>query len=124
MRFLKQYRYVLTFMGLLVFCSIMVIRGLQARQSKHVQLREAMVLLHSRGYTNEAERIFQRMIRQTQELSNRALLDDFQRTLQLVDPAVKQKGNPIWKYYWMVSQELERRSESTLKQALELAAEN
>lgn len=124
MRFLKQYRYVLTFMGLLVFCSIMVIRGLQARQTKHVQLREAMVLLHSRGYTNEAERIFQRMIRSTQELSNRALLDDFQRTLQLIDPAAKQKGNPIWKYYWVVSLELEKRSESTLKQALELAAEN
>ena len=124
MRFLGQFRYVLSFLVLLVFCSIMVIRGLQARQSKHVELREAMILLHTRGYTNQAESLFARLIRNTKELPNKVLIDDFQRTLLLIDPSAKQAANPIWRYHWVVSNELEVRSEDTLKQARRLAEEN
>lgn len=121
MRFLRHYRYVLGFLGLLVFCCVMVIRGLQARQSKHVELREAMVLLHTKGYTNEAARLYHRLVEDTKELTNKGLLEDFQRTLLLVDPAPKQPSNPVWLYHWVVSKELERRSESTLERALKLA---
>ena len=124
MRFVGQYRYILSFLVLLVFCSIMVIRGLQARQSKHVELREAMILLHTRGYTNQADTLYGRLIRETKELPNKVLIDDFQRTLLLIDPGSKQTANPIWKYHWVVSNELEARSESTLKQARKLAEEN
>lgn len=124
MRFLRHYRYVLSFLLLLVFCSIMVIRGLQARQSKHVEMREAMILLQSRGYTNQAAHIYQRLITDTKELPNKTLLDDFQRTVILVDPASKQTANPIWRYHWVVSNELERRSESTLERALRLSEEH
>lgn len=124
MRFIRQYRYILSFLALLVFCSVMVIRGLQARQTKHVELREAMILLHTRGYTNEAVHIYNRLIRETRDLQNKVLMDDFQRTLLLVDPASKQHNNPIWNYHWVVSNELERRSESTLERARQLAGEN
>ena len=124
MRFLRHYRYVLSFLLLLVFCSIMVIRGLQARQSKHVEMREAMILLQSRGYTNQAAHIYERLITDTKELPNKTLLDDFQRTVILVDPASKQTANPIWRYHWVVSNELERRSESTLERALRLSEEH
>ncbi|MBI1840320.1 MAG: hypothetical protein HYR88_05645 [Verrucomicrobia bacterium] len=124
MRFVGHYRYVLSFLLVLVFCSVMVIRGLQARQSKHVDRREAMILLQSRGYTNQAARIYDRLITETKELPNKALLDDFQRTVLLVDPAAKQAANPIWRYHWVVSNELERRSESTLEHALKLSEEN
>lgn len=124
MGFVGQYRYILSFLVLLVFCSIMVIRGLQARQSKHVELREAMILLHTRGYTNQADTLYGRLIRETKELPNKVLIDDFQRTLLLIDPGSKQTANPIWKYHWVVSNELEARSESTLKQARKLAEEN
>ena len=81
MRFLRHYRFVLSFLMLLVFCSVMVIRGLQARQSKHVEMREAMILLQSRGYTNQAARIYDRLITDTKELGNKILLEDFQRTV-------------------------------------------
>ena len=123
MRFFRHYRYVLGFLALLVFCSIMVIRGLQARQSKHVEIREAMILLHTKGYTNEARMLYDRLLTDSQELPNKVLLEDFQRTLLLVDPAPKQPSNPIWKYHWVVSKELEKRSESTLERALRLAAQ-
>lgn len=123
MRFFRHYRYVLVFLAVLVFSSVMVIRGLQARQNKHVELREAMILLHTKGYTQEAGILYDRLVDQSSRLSTKGLMDDFQRTLLLVDPGPKQPANPVWKYHWVVSKELEKRSESTLKRALELAAQ-
>jgi hypothetical protein len=50
-------------------------------------------------------------------------MDDYQRTLMLVDPATQQQNNLIWRYHWTVSNELEKRSESTLRRALKMAQE-
>jgi hypothetical protein len=123
MRFLRQYRFALLFLLLLVFCSVMVIRQFSFKQSHHVEVREAFILLYTRGYTNEANRLYQRLLRESSDLVNRQLLDDFQRTLLLVDPGAKQPENLIWRYHWTISNELERRSESTLQRALKLAEE-
>jgi hypothetical protein len=123
MRFLREHRFALLFLGLLVLCSVMVIRQLQVRQGRHVELREAFILLHTRGYTNQANRLYTRLLRELPTLSNKFLLDDFQRTLLLVDPGAHQPENLIWKYHWTVSNELERRSESSLVKALKLAEE-
>ena len=123
MRFLRQFRFVLSFLLLLVFCSVMVIRQHNLRQSKRVELREAFVLLYTRGYTNQAQRLYQRLLRDLHTLSNKQLIEDFQRTLLLVDPSAHQPQNLIWKYHWTVCNELEGRSESTLQRALELAEE-
>ena len=123
MQFLRQHRFTLLFMATLVFCSIMVIRQLRAQQNKHVEIREAFILLHTRGYTNEASRLYNRLLMEYPRLSNKELLDDFQRTLLLVDPGTLQPSNLVWKYHWTISNELEKRSEGTLVRALELAAE-
>jgi hypothetical protein len=123
MRFWRQYRFMLLFFGLLVFCSVMVLRQLNARQSKHVELREAFILLHTRGYTNEAQRLYQKLLLGIPKLSNKALIDDFQRTLLLVDPYAQQTNNLVWKYHWTISNELERKQESMLEHARRLANE-
>lgn len=123
MRFFRQFRFVLFFLALLVFCSVMVIRELAARQSRHVEVREAFIFLHTTGYTNEAERIYQRLLRDVKSLSDKELLDDFQRTILLVDPGVRQPENRIWVYHWTVSNELQTRSERTLLRALKIAGE-
>lgn len=126
MRFLGQYRFVLLFFLLLIFCSVMVLRQLSARQTKHVEVREAFILLHTRGYTNEARRLYQKLlieITKPANVSDKALLDDFQRTLLLVDPYSAQSNNLIWNYHWTVSNELDKRSESTLVRARKLADE-
>src|SRR3990172_5565394 len=117
MRFFRQYSFILIFLGLLVFCSVMVIRQIHANQGRHVELREAFILLHTRGYTNQATRIYKRLLDEMTNLPNKVLIDDFQRTLLLVDPAVPQQENLIWIYHWTVSKELDRRSESTLQRA-------
>ena len=123
MRFLRRNRYFLIFAALLLFCGVMVLRQIAANQSAHADLREAFILLQSKGYKSEAQRLFQCLLADLERLSNKAVTEDFQRTLTLVDPAKQDPENLIWKYHWTVSNELEKRSESTLAKALKLAHE-
>lgn len=124
MRSLRQYRSALVFALFLVVCSVMVIRQISANQAKHVELREAFILLFTRGYESEAEHLYQRLVTELPDLPTKVLLDDFQRTITLVDPSRQQPENLIWKYHWTVSNELEKRSESGLRKALKLAEES
>jgi hypothetical protein len=124
MRFFRQYQFFLLFLGLLVFCSLMVMRQFNVNRSKHVELREAFILLHTKGYTNQAIRLFTRLLTDLPSESNKTLADDFQRTLMLVDPGTMHPENLIWKYHWTVSNELEKRSESSIRHALKLSEEN
>ena len=121
--FVQQHKFVLLFLALLVFCSVMVIRQLRASDKRHVEIREAFVLLHTKGYTNEAQKLYHRLLRDLDTVSNEDLIEDFQRTLMLIDPATYQPSNLIYNYHWTVSKKLEARSESTLMRALELARE-
>ncbi len=123
MNFFRQYRYVLLAMGVLVFASVLVLKRVNTAQSRHAELREAFILLHTRGYKEQAQRLYEHLLRDLQNISNQELMDDFQRTLLVVDPAAHQPDNLIWKYHWTVSNELERRSESTLLRALKIAEE-
>lgn len=124
MSFFRQYRFVLLGMLLLVVASVVVVHRINARPSRHVELREAFLLLHTRGYTNQAFRLYERLLTELQEIPNQQLIDDFQRTILVIDPSISQPDNLIWKYHWTVSNELERRSESTLQRALKLAGED
>ncbi|HXJ59287.1 MAG TPA: hypothetical protein VNU68_21780 [Verrucomicrobiae bacterium] len=121
MRFVVECRFALLFAAVLTFASVMVLRQTQLNQTAHAELREAFIILHSRGHTNEAQRLYNRLLRDLQGISNRDLRDDFQRTLTLVDPGTQQPQNLLWKYHWTVSNELEKRSESSLARALEIA---
>ena len=121
MRSLRRNRFSLVFLALVVFCSAMVVRQFMANQSKHLELREAFILLYSKGYRPEAERLYKRLLRDLEAIPNKTLMDDYQRTLLLVDPMTQQPDNLIWRYHWTVSNELEKRSESTLLRARKLA---
>jgi len=123
MRFVQQHRFILLFLALLVFCSVMVIFQLEARRNKHSELREAMILLQTGGYTNQADRLYLRLLRDLDKLSNKALIEDWQRTVILVDPSSHQPSNAVWRYYWTVRNEMERRAESTIQRALKLVDE-
>ena len=121
MQFFRQYRLHLFFAGLLVSCSAMVVRQFNANQSGHLELREAFILLYSRGYRPQAERLYQRLLVEMEHLPNKLLLEDFQRTLTLCNPSLQEPDNLIWEYHWTVSNELEKRSEASLQRALKLA---
>ena len=73
----------------------MVVRQTVVNQSKHVELREAFILLYNRGYYEEAERLYLRLLDEMTGLSDRELMDDFQRTLTLVDPHTPAPTNMV-----------------------------
>lgn len=123
MFFFRRQRFVLLFLLLLVFCSAMIIRQFRINEGKHVQLREAFILLYIKGYKPEAERLYDKLLEKAPRLSDKQLLDDFQRTLLLIDPMSEQTNNLIYKYHWYVSLRLDERSENTLIRALKLADE-
>jgi hypothetical protein len=122
-RLLRQYHFVWTFLVLLVFCSVMVLRQFRINHQRHNDLREAFILLHSKGYTNQAERLYYRLLVQIERAPHRVLFDDYQRTMMLVEPDVPQPRNLIWKYHRTVGDELERRAPKAFARALKLAEE-
>jgi hypothetical protein len=111
----------LSFLAVLAFCSVMIIRQLEARQSRHVEYREAFILLQTGGYTNEAKVLYQHLLRGLPNLSNKSLVEDWQRTLPLVDPSANQPDNLIWRYHWTVRREMEVRAVNSIAQARKLA---
>jgi phenylacetate-coenzyme A ligase PaaK-like adenylate-forming protein len=86
--FLRQHKFVLSFLALLVFCSVMVIRRLDARKTRHIEL-----------------------------------IEDWQRTVVMVDPSSLQLSNAVWRYYWSVRKEMEHRGLDSIQRARKLAAE-
>jgi hypothetical protein len=118
---LRRHRILLLFVAILVLCSVLVIRQFTLNRERHVELREAFILLEVKGYRNEAQRLFQRLLAELPSISNQQLLDDFQRTITLVNPLGSDTENLIWRYHWTVSNEFERRSEKTLERALKMA---
>jgi hypothetical protein len=121
MGFLRRNRVFLTFGGLLVLCTVLVLVQIQANQRRHTDLRDAFILLETKGYRTEALRLYQRLLNELENLPDGALLDDFERTLTLVNPAEHQVENLIWKYHWTVSNEMEKRTHTALDRALKMA---
>ena len=121
MSFTRRYRFELVFAAFLIFCSVMVVRQVSTNQSKHLELRESFILLNSRGYRPQAERLYQNLLNEMDRLPDRTLYEDFQRSLTLVDSSRDEPDNLVWQYHWTVSNEVEKRSEANLQRALKLA---
>ncbi len=120
---IRKYRSLVLFIVFFAACSALVVHQFIVNQSRHVELREAFILLYSKGYQPEAERLFQRLLEDVDGLSNATVWDDYQRTLTLIDPTRDEPDNLIWQYHWTVSNELEKRSESVLQKALKMAGD-
>ena len=119
----RTYRQPLLFCGILALASVLVMAQFRQNDAKHVELRESFVLLYSRGYETEADRLYQKLLAELKRLPDRQLTEDFQRTLTLVNPRQAQPDNLLWKYHWTVSNELEKRAAGSLQRALKLAGE-
>ncbi len=117
MRFLRRNQYALCFLALVVVCSVMVIRGVTAGQTAHVERREDFILLHSKGERGRAERLYQLLIQELPNLNDGVIADDLQRTAMLVDAKAPEPGNLLWKYHISLRNELENRAERRLARA-------
>ena len=123
MQFLRRHRSPVVFLALLVFSGAMVVRQFAANKSEHVALRERFIDLYNKGYRPDADQLLKRLLRDLEGLPNKALMRDYDHTMMLVNPTVKQPDNLIWRYYWTVSNEIEKRSVSTLVRAPKPAGE-
>jgi hypothetical protein len=121
MRFLKRHRFFLIFLGVLVFCSIMVVRQFLINQWEHNDLREDFILLHDEGKTKTMERLYQMLIQELPALPDRALLDDEQRLNLFLASKNLPPTDLLWKYHVSVQNELQRRVNSRVTRALKRA---
>ena len=123
MLFLRRHRFGLLFVVLLIFCSGMVVRQFRVNQSKHVELRDSFILLYNKGYKEEPEVLYQRLLRDLETLSDKALMNDYARTLTIVEPAAQKPDNLIWRYHLTVGNEIEKRSPNLLQHGAKIADE-
>ena len=121
MRFFRRNQYLLCFLAVLVFSCVMVLQQFIANQSAHVEMREDFLLLHDRGETKPCERLYQLLIQQLPDLTEKSLVDDFQRASLLVDLKTPDLDDLVWKYHVSVKNELRKRSDERLARALRRA---
>ncbi len=110
MKFFQRHQFVFLFLGVLLFCNVMVLRQYVLNQSKHVALRETFIYWQEKGAAPEAERCYERLVFDLKVLPTKVLVDDIQRTVSLVSPLAEDPENLTWKYYWTVRNELVRRT--------------
>jgi hypothetical protein len=122
MQFLRRHQFLLCFMGVLVLSCVLVVRQFLANQSAHVEAREDFILLVERGQADPARHLYQVLIQELPDLSEKSLVDDLQRTSMLIDPKTPEPENLIWKYHVSLKNEITRRSEQRLARVLERAA--
>ncbi len=118
MHFLRLNRFALLTVAILVFSSVMVVRQFLANQSAHTQQVEDFLFLHERGEKPTCQHLYQVLVQQLPRNSDRALVQDLQRTGMFVDRKTPQLENLIWKYHVSVNNELKRRAERRLATTL------
>jgi hypothetical protein len=121
MRFLRKYQYLLLFLAVLVCGDILVLRQYQARDAAHIQRREDFLLLHERGEAQAEQRLYQALVEELPQLSDRLIADDLQRTAMLVDAKKPEPNNLLWKFHVSAGKELRHRAEQRVVPLLQAA---
>src|SRR6266568_9327693 len=109
MQFLRRNRFALVTVAVLIFSSVMVVQQFLANQSAHTQDVEDFLLLHERGEKKPCEHLYQLLVQELPRISDRALVQDLQRTALVVDIKTQQLDNLVWKYHVSVNNELKHR---------------
>lgn len=117
MQFLKRHRFFLLCLAVLMLASVLVIREYLAAENAHFNLREDFIVLFEKGKIPEAEHMYQHLVEQLAGASDKALVDDLQRTAMLLQGTEENKSSLIYKYHWAVRQYLDKRSEKRLAAA-------
>ena len=128
MRVIQRHRFLLLFLVVLVFSTVMIIRQFQinrtleaAHHEAHIERREAFILLCAKGYKDDADKLFGKLLKDVPELSIDQLVDDFQRTMLIVNPSEQHEESLIWRYHWTVSKQLELRAYDVVDRARKIA---
>ena len=124
MLFFRRHRFALLCLAVILLASILVVRQFLANDSAHLMLREDLIVLVEKGRNQEAEHVYQKLVTRLASASDKALLDDLQRTSLLLDSKAQDPSGLLSKYHSAVKQYLEKRSEKRLAAALQRAAKD
>jgi hypothetical protein len=122
MQFLKRHRFFLLCLAVLVCASVLVIHQFLEAETAHFNLREDMIVLFEKSKTAEAEHVYQQLVEKLSAVTDKTLLDDYQRTAMLLQGKEQITSSLIYKYHWAVKQYMEKRSEQRLAIAEQRAA--
>lgn len=123
MQFLRRHQYLLCFLAVLVLACVMVIRQFEANQSAHIERREDFIFL-AQQHREQADHLYQVLIQELPDQSEKSLVEDLERTAPLVDTnAPDPDGDLIRKYHVHIKQALEQRSEERLGTVMKRAQE-
>ena len=117
MQFLRRNRYFLLTLAVLLFSSVMAVRQFQINQSAHAERLEDFILLQEQENPRLTERRYQLLVQELPDLSDKALVDDLQRTAMLVKTPAP--DSLLWKYHVGVRNELRKRSERRLHRVMQ-----
>jgi hypothetical protein len=111
----------LIFLAVLVLAAVLILRQYFANRSAHIEMREDFILLHNKGHQKETVRLYQFLMQDLRRLPLPSLIDDFERTGGLVNTNKPDLENLVWKYHIGVRNELERRAEARVAEAIKRA---
>jgi hypothetical protein len=121
MRFVRERKFLLAMAVALVFSAVMAVRQVIANQSRHAELREAFILLQSKGHVAEAQELYTRLIFGLHDEPTRHLIEDIQRTSAIAPPNEAPTTNIVVRYHLSVKKELEKRLEAEYLKARNLS---
>jgi len=121
MRFVRERKFLLAMAVVLVFSAVMAVRQVAANQSRHAELREAFILLQSRGHVAEAQELYARLVVALEDEPTRHLVDDIQRTSGIAPTNEAASTNILVRYHISVKNELEKRLEAEYLKARKLS---
>ena len=111
MRLLRERVVLLGSFAVLFFCAVMTVRQVLENQSRHAELREAFIFAHARGFTSDAQRLYDRLKYDMPEEPTRHLIDDLERTSALAPTNQSPSSNLLVRFHLSVQHEVERRIE-------------
>jgi hypothetical protein len=120
MRFVRERKFLLAMAVALVFSAVMAVRQVVANQSRHSELREAFILLQSKGHVAEAHELYSQLIFALPDEPTRHLVEDIQRTSGIAPTNEAPTTNMLVRYHISVKKELEKRLEAEYLKARQL----
>ena len=121
MRFIREWKFLLAMAAVLCFSAVMAVRQFIQNQSRHAELREAFIFLHSRGHNAEAKQLYDRLLWNLQTEPTRHLIEDVQRASTIAPTNQSPSTNILVRYHMTIQKELEKRFEEQYLKAKELS---
>jgi hypothetical protein len=109
MRFIRERKFLLLLVVVLILAAVLAARQYAENQSRHAEMREAFIYLHSRGHNVEAEKLYSKLLWDLDREPTRHLVDDLQRTSVVAPTNESPVTNILVRFHRTVKRELEAR---------------